>query len=79
MDQRALGRLAERAAELAEQGGPGAAAALSALVAEAAREHRHTPAVVTALIAEEWARLGIRTIPTAVALPNVPRFTVTRG
>lgn len=76
MDPVALGKLAERAAALADEGGPGAAAALSRLVAEAARSHRLAPAQITALIASEWDRLGIRRVPGAVALPRgVPRGT----
>lgn len=66
MDQRALGELAERAAELAERGGLQAAAELGLLIQEAARKHGYAPFAVTSMIAKEWDRLGIR---------RVPRFT----
>ena len=63
MDQRALGELAERAAELADKGGMEAAAELSRLVEQAAKRHHYAPWAITSMIAAEWDRLGIRRIP----------------
>lgn len=77
MDQRALGHLAERAAELAERGmesGP----ALSRLVHDAARRHGYAPWAMTQLIIGEWDRLGIKRVPLEVGTV-VPRGTPMRG
>lgn len=63
MDQRALGELAERAAELAECGGLEAAGELTRLVNAAAERHRYAPWAVASMIAAEWDRLGIRRVP----------------
>ena len=68
MDQRALGQLAERAAELAEKGGMEATAELSRLVEAAAKRHGYAPWAVTSMIAAEWDRLGIRRTPRGVAI-----------
>ena len=68
MDQRALGELAERAAELAERGGMEAAAELSRLVDEAAKRHHYAPWAVTSMISAEWDRLGIRRVPGQVVI-----------
>jgi len=65
VDQRALGELAERAAELSELGDP---AQLSALIGRAAREHRYSKGAVVRLIAGEWDRLGIRRVPRETLL-----------
>jgi hypothetical protein len=68
VDQRALGELAERAAALAEQGGPTAAAGLSQLVQRAAVQYGYAPWAMTSLIAAEWDRLGIRRVPRGTTL-----------
>lgn len=68
MDQRALSQLAERAAELAEQGGMQAAGELSRLVEEAAKRHGYAPWAITSMISAEWDRLGIRRVPRGVAI-----------
>jgi hypothetical protein len=75
VDQRALGELAERAAEIAERG-MGAGDELTRLVHQAAREHRYAPWVIVSMIGQEWDRLGIRRVPAATALAEVPRGTV---
>jgi len=77
VDQRALGELAERAAELAERGmeaGP----ELSRLVQAAARQHGYAPWAMTQMIVAEWDRLGIKRVPLEVG-NVVPRCTPTRG
>ena len=63
MDQRALGELAEHAAELAERGGMEATAELSQLVEEVAKQYHYAPWAITSMIAAEWDRLGIRRVP----------------
>lgn len=68
MDQRALGKLAERAAELADQGGMEAAAELSRMIEQAAKEHHYAPWAITSMIAAEWDRLGIRRVPRGTPL-----------
>lgn len=74
MDPRALGELAERAAELAERG-MSAGGELRALIHEAARKHGYQPWAMTSMIAREWDRLGIRRLPLQVATMDVPRGT----
>jgi len=78
MDQRALGHLAERAAELAE-GGMHRGDELSRLISAAARQHGYAPWAMVSMIAGEWDRLGIRRVPLRVTLADVPRGTSTRG
>jgi hypothetical protein len=68
VDQRALGELAERAAEIAERGGMEATAELGRLVKQAARQHHYAPWAVTSMIAGEWDRLGIRRIGRGILL-----------
>jgi hypothetical protein len=68
VDQRALGELAERAAELAAQGGPAAAGELTRLVDRAAQRYHLAPWTVTSMIAGEWDRLGIKRTPKGVNL-----------
>lgn len=71
MDQRALGELAERAAEIAERSDVTQierAGLLKTLVHDAAREHRCAPWTITSMIAAEWDRLGIRRVPGQVAI-----------
>jgi hypothetical protein len=68
VDQRALGELAERAAELAEKGGMQAAGELSRLVADAAKRHGYAPWAITSMISAEWDRLGIRRVPLQVSI-----------
>ena len=68
MDQRALGKLAERAAELADKGGLEAAGELTRLIEEAAKQHHYAPWAVTSMIAAEWDRLGIRRVPGGLPL-----------
>ena len=63
MDQRVLGELAEEAARLADTGN---LAGLSRLVQVAAKRHRLAPWAMTAMIAREWDRLGIRRVPMDV-------------
>ena len=74
MDQRELGELAERAAELAERG-VSAGGELRALIHGAARRHGLASWAVTSMIAREWDRLGIRRVPLQVATMDVPRGT----
>ena len=69
MDQRALGHLAEQAAEIAERGDLAQlerGARIGHLIHAAARRHGYAPWAMTSLVAAEWDRLGIR---------RVPRFT----
>ena len=63
MDQRVLGELAEEAARLADAGNT---AGLSRLVQVAAKRHSYAPWAMTAMIAREWDRLGIRRVPMDV-------------
>jgi hypothetical protein len=71
VDQRALGELAERAAAIAERAELAQwerGAQLSRLIAAAAREHGYAPWAMTSMVAGEWARLGIRTVPRGTEL-----------
>lgn len=76
MTRRELGRLADRAAEVAQSGGMAAAAALSRLLREEGARHHLSEFELTALIAEEWARTGVVTLPGFVQVPGVPRGTL---
>lgn len=67
MDQRALGELAERAAEIAERGMP-AGDELAKLIADAAKRHGYAAWAMTSMIAAEWDRLGIRRVPRGTSL-----------
>lgn len=67
MDQLALGKLAERAAEIAERGMP-SGDELSRLIHDAAKRHGYAPWAMTSLIAAEWDRLGIRRVPRGTLL-----------
>jgi hypothetical protein len=68
--------LATRAAELVQQGGIGASAALTELVKVEAARHQLAPWTLTSLIAGEWARQGIVVVPGSLPLADVPRGTV---
>jgi len=67
VDQRALGYLAEEAAELAERG-MAAGDKLSALIARAAKTHGYAPWAMASMIAGEWDRQGIRRVPLQVEI-----------
>jgi hypothetical protein len=59
MDQRALGRLAEELAPLAQEGTPEAAGKIGQRIRTEARRLHVAPWTLTNMIAAEWLRLGI--------------------
>lgn len=76
MTRQELGTLADRAAEVARPGGMAAAAALSRLLRQESAKHHLSEFELTALVAEEWARTGVITLPGFVQVPAVPRGTL---
>lgn len=71
MDQRALGRLAEEAAGIAERSDLAQlerGAMIGRLIQRAARQHGYAPWAMTSMVAGEWDRLGIRRVPRGTLL-----------